>query len=176
MFGGHDTTPLYEVVVRCAIIFFALLAGLRLTGKRQSAHVTLFDLILLLLIANAAQNAMVGTDSSLLGGLVAMGTLLGVNAGVAWLSRRNKRVGRMIQGVPTVLIRHGEVIAENLRREGMGQDDLLRALREHGVEDARAVRTAILEVDGTISVLLKREDPPTVQPYHQIQGVPRGSL
>jgi uncharacterized membrane protein YcaP (DUF421 family) len=174
--AGSDTTPLYEVVVRSAIIFVVLLVGLRLTGKRQSAHVTLFDLILILLIANAAQNAMVGTDTSLVGGLVAMGTLLGVNSVIAWFSRRSKKLGRLIQGVPTILIRHGEVIAENLRREGMGQDDLLRALREHGVEDAGAVRTAILEVDGTISVLLKREDPATAQAHHQIQGVPRTNL
>ena len=171
MLFGHGTTPLQEIVLRSAIVFLVLLAGLRLTGKRQSGHLTPYDLILLLLIANALQNAMVGTDTSMLGGLVAMGTLLGVNAAVAWISRRSKRVARLVEGVPSVLVRHGEIIEESCIREGISRDDLLRALREHGVEDPAEVRTAILEVDGTISVLLMKEDPPVPRPHHRIRGM-----
>jgi uncharacterized membrane protein YcaP (DUF421 family) len=171
MLFGHGTTPLGEIVVRCAIVFLVLLVGLRLTGKRQSGHLTPYDLILLLLIANAVQNAMVGSDTSLVGGLVAMATLLGINALVAWFSRRNKRVARFIEGTPTLLIHHGEILETHCVREGISREDLLRALREHGVEDVQSVRTAILEVDGSISVLLKKEDPPVPRPHHQIRGI-----
>jgi len=173
MFSLHGTTPLQEIVLRSAILFLLLLAGLRLTGKRQSGHLTPYDMILLLLIANAVQNAMVGNDTSMVGGIAAMGTLLAVNAGVAWISSRSKRVARLVEGTPTILIRHGRIIEANCARENVTREDLLRALREHGVEDAGLVRTAILEVDGSISVLLKREDPSEPESHHRIPGIGR---
>lgn len=173
MFFEHGATPLREIVLRSAIVFLLLLVGLRLTGKRQSGHLTPYDLILLLLIANAVQNAMVGTDTSMIGGIAAMATLLGVNAVVAWVSRRSKRVARLVEGVPTILVRHGRILEENCARENLTREDLLRALREHGVGEVDHVRTAILEVDGSISVLLKREDPREPEPHHRIPGIGR---
>ena len=165
------TRALLDVAGRTAVVYLALLLGLRLTGKRQIGQFTPFDLLLLLLLANSVQNAMVGPDESLRGGLVAAGTLLALNGVVAAVSRRTRGGARILEGMPTILIRHGEVLEPNLRREGISREDLLRALREHGVENPELVRSAILEVDGAISVLREDEVPPVTKPYHRIRGL-----
>jgi uncharacterized membrane protein YcaP (DUF421 family) len=167
---GH---PFLDIAVRCLVIYLTLLVGLRLTGKRQVGQLTPFDLLLLLLLANAVQNAMVGPDTSLVGGLVAAGTLFAANAAVARLARQSSGAARVLEGTPTILIRHGKVLEDSLRREGVSVNDLLRALREHGLEDPTAVRSAILEVDGTISVLREDEMPTAPKPHHRIRGVRR---
>jgi uncharacterized membrane protein YcaP (DUF421 family) len=166
------TRALLDVAVRTAVVYLALLVGLRLTGKRQVGQFTPFDLLLLLLLANAVQNAMVGPDVSLLGGLVAAATLLALNGIVAALARRTKGAERLLEGTPTILIRHGGVLDQSLTQEGISREDLLRALREHGIDDPKLVRSAVLEVDGSISVLREDEAPP-VSKYHRIRGVRR---
>jgi uncharacterized membrane protein YcaP (DUF421 family) len=167
------TRALLDVAGRTATVYLALLLGLRLTGKRQIGQFTPFDLLLLLLLANSVQNAMVGPDESLRGGLVAAATLLVLNGVVAAVSRRTRGAARILEGMPTILIRHGEVLEPNLQREGISREDLLRALREHGVDNPELVRSAILEVDGAISVLREDEVPPVTKPYHRIRGLKR---
>lgn len=165
---------LLGIVLRTVIVYLALLVGLRLTGKRQVGQMTPFDLLLLLLLANAVQNAMTGPDTSVPGGLVAATALFAVNGLVAWASRRSKRAARVLEGTPTLLIRHGQVIDMNLRREGITREDLLRALREHGVSDFGLVRNAILEVDGSVSVLREDEVPHLPdRAHHRIRGIQR---
>ena len=166
-------STLIDIVVRTAVVYLALLLGLRLTGKRSVGQMTPWDFILLLLLANAVQNAMTGPDTSLVGGLVAAGTLIAVNMVVAWIVHRNERLGRVIEGTPTILIRHGQIITQNLAKEGITKDDLLRALREHGVNTVEEVRSAILEVDGSVSVVKEDEFPTVHRPYHRIRGIPR---
>ncbi len=168
--GGNT---LIDIVVRTAIVYLALLLGLRLTGKRQVGQMTPFDFLLLLLLANAVQNAMTGPDTSLPGGLAAAATLLGVNMLVAWLARRNAKTEQFIEGTPTLLIRRGQILVPNLVREGITREDLLRSLREHGVETVEEVRSAILEVDGSVSVLKEDEAPSVQRPHHRIRGIPR---
>ena len=165
--------PLLDIVVRTAVIYLTLLVLIRVTGKRQVGQLTPFDLLLLLLLANAVQNAMVGPDTSVQGGLVAAGTLFAVNVAVAWTVRRSRKAAKVVEGTPTLLIRHGRMLVENLRHEGITEDDLLRALREHGVEDVSLVRVAILEVDGTISVLREDEFPQVPKAHHRIRGLKR---
>ena len=167
---GH---PLLDIAARCVIVFLTLLVGIRLTGKRQVGQLTPFDLLLLLLLANAVQNAMVGPDTSLVGGLVAAATLFGVNAVVARVARSSGRAARILEGTPTLLIRNGDILESNLSGEGITRADLLRALREHGVDDPALVRSAILEVDGSISVLRTDEVPPATKPHHRIRGIKR---
>jgi uncharacterized membrane protein YcaP (DUF421 family) len=172
--AGFDlSNPLLNIVARTAIIYLALLVGLRLTGKRQVGQLTPFDLLLLLLLSNAVQNAMVGPDTSVTGGLVAAGTLFTANAVVAAVVRRSRGVANLVEGTPTLLIRHGQVLKENLGREGISEQDLLRSLREHGVEDVTSVRAAILEIDGTISVMREDEFPQIAKPHHRIHGLNR---
>lgn len=171
--GFAISNPVLNIVARTSIVYLALLVGLRLTGKRQVGQLTPFDLLLLLLLANAVQNAMVGPDTSVWGGLVAAGTLFAANGIVAMFARRSPAAARLVEGTPTILVRHGSVLAENLAQEGISREDLQRALREHGVEEMSAVRSAILEVDGSISVLKEDEFPAVSRPHHRIRGIRR---
>ncbi len=166
-------TTLFEIAFRTGFVYLALLVGLRLTGKRQVGQMTPFDFLLLLLLANAVQNAMTGPDTSLVGGLVAAGTLFGMNMIVAWSVRRNLKAEHVIEGIPTLLIRRGQILNVNLAKEGITRDDLLRSLREHGVETVEEVRSAVLEVDGSVSVIKEDETPSTPLPHHRIRGIPR---
>ena len=145
--------PAWNIALRTAAIYLVILIGLRLAGKREIGQMTVFDLVVLLLLANAVQNAMVGPDTSLTGGVLAALVLLALNAAVARLRLRWPRLRRIIEGSPTLLILHGELIPEHLRREGVDKEILEAALREHGVADLGDVEMAVLEIDGSISVV-----------------------
>ena len=153
----HLATPPLEILARCAIVYVVVLAGLRLSGKREIGQMTPFDLVLILLIANAVQNAMIGNDNSLAGGLIAAAALLVLNFTLGRAARRWLRLGRLLRGHATILIDRGIVLEEHLRQEAIGRDELMTALREHGVGSLDDVRLAVLEVDGSISVL-KNDD------------------
>jgi uncharacterized membrane protein YcaP (DUF421 family) len=146
-------TPLWDIALRTLAVYLIILIGLRLAGKRELGQMTVFDLVVLLLIANAVQNAMVGPDTSLLGGILAAVVLLALNTIVARLRLRSPRLRRLVEGTPTLLVLHGEPIPDHLRREGIDQETLEAALREHGVEDLADVEMAVLEIDGSISVV-----------------------
>lgn len=145
--------PLWQVVVRTVLVYAGVLVILRLAGKRELGQLTVFDLVLILLIANAVQNAMVGPDTSLQGGLVAAAVLVVCNTVVAVVRLRGGVWGRLIEGAPTVLIADGHLVSPGLRRERLDVDDLERILREHGVASVSDVRMAILETDGSISIV-----------------------
>ena len=142
-----------NIVFRTGVVYLALLIGLRLTGKREIGQVTVFDLVLLLLVANSVQNAMVGANNTLLGGLISAATLLVANYVVAHFLLRWPRLRPVVEGTPTVLVSHGQVVAAHLKREGIDGETLEAALREHGVTDLKAVELAVLEIDGSISVV-----------------------
>ena len=160
---------LLEIAFRSAIIYLVVLLGLRLTGKRQVGQMTPFDLVLLLLIANAVQNAMTGPDTSLTGGLVAAATLLAMNTLVTRVVWRSRAARHLVEGTPTLLIHNGKLLQEHLTKERISAQDLHQALREHGVTRVEDVSLAVLEIDGSISVL-KNDDMPTVgRPHHRIR-------
>jgi uncharacterized membrane protein YcaP (DUF421 family) len=148
-----DLTSAFGITARTLIIYLVILTGLRLSGKREIGQMTVFDLVVLLLIANAVQNAMVGPDTSLLGGILAALVLLLVNAAVARLRLTWPGLRRLVEGTPTLLVLHGEVILQHMRREGIDEESLLAALREHGVSEISGVEMAVLEIDGSISVV-----------------------
>lgn len=144
---------LVEVAVRTLVVYMFLVLGLRLAGKREIGQMTTFDLVVILVLANAVQNAMVGADTSLAAGLVAAATLLAANHLMSWLRARFGAIGHWLDPVPTLIIEDGELLTENIRREFLGEDEIRMALREHGVEDPALVHKAYLESDGTISVI-----------------------
>jgi uncharacterized membrane protein YcaP (DUF421 family) len=145
---------LLAIVARCIVVYVVVLIGLRLGGRREIGQLTPFDLVLVLLVANATQNAMVGSDTSLAGGVIAAATLFGVNAVVARRRLTSRRLRELVQGEPVVLVEHGEWLDDALRRQGLARDDVLAALREHGeVDDVRHVELAVLETDGSVSVI-----------------------
>lgn len=151
----------WVIVVRTSLVYAALFVGLRLMGKREIGQMTVFDLVVILLIANAAQNAMVGQDFSVQGGILAAAVLLVVNRGVAWLRMRGGRWEQIIEGTPTVLVQNGRFVERDLRHEGVDREEVEMVLREHGVSSIAEVKLAVLETDGSISVVPK--DAPVIK-------------
>ena len=145
--------PVVEKVVRSAVVYLFLLAGFRLAGKRQLGTMTAFDLVVLLVISNVVQNALIGNDNSLGGGLLGATVILGLNAIVAWVTFRYKRVERVVEHTPTVLVKHGRILRENLRRERLSLPELRAALRREGIASVRNVHYVLLEEDGHLSVI-----------------------
>jgi uncharacterized membrane protein YcaP (DUF421 family) len=146
-----------EIFLRTMAIYLVVLIGVRLSGKREVGQMTPFDLTLLLLISNSVQNAMTGSDTSLIGGIVAAITLLLMNYLIAEFSGGNRRFRKFVQGQPSLLVHDGEVILSHMAKEHVSMDELERALREHGITTYHDVALGVLEVDGSIS-LLKYDD------------------
>lgn len=146
-------TGALEIVARTFLVYLGVLVGLRLMGKRELAQMTVFDLVMILLIANAVQNAMTGPDFSVQGGLLAAAVLLVANRLVAWLRIHSGAWGRLIEGSPTVLIQEGKYLDPALRKEGLERTQVEMAMREHGVDDVAGVKLAVLETDGSISIV-----------------------
>jgi uncharacterized membrane protein YcaP (DUF421 family) len=163
-----DLLRLVAIVLRTSVVYFVLLIGLRLAGKRELGQMNVFDLLVVLIISNAVQNAMIGSDVSLTGGLLAAITLLTINHIVSLVGRRVPRIGRELVGTPTLLVHDGEFITQNLDREDISPDEVMQALREHGVEDLDVVQLAVLEVDGTISVV--PSDAPSSRTRRRLRG------
>ena len=144
---------LIAIAGRAAVVYIALLAGLRVRGKRELGQMTVFDLVVVLLLANAVQNAMVGSDTSVQGGLVAAFVLLVVNRLVAAARLHSGVWGRLIEGSPTVLIQEGQVLDAAVRKEGLERTQIEMAMREHGIDSLSDVRLAVMETDGSISIV-----------------------
>jgi uncharacterized membrane protein YcaP (DUF421 family) len=149
----HLGTAWWEIIIRAAVVYLFVVIGLRLTGRRTLGQLNTTDVVLILIIANAVQNAMLGPDTSLIGGLIAAATLLAVNYVATLLRSGNRRAAAFFEGSPIILINHGRLIPENLHRQRIGQEELAEALHEHGLETAAQVKLCILEVDGSLSVV-----------------------
>jgi len=142
-----------QIALRTGVIYLVVLAGVRLSGKREVGQMTPFDLTLLLLLSNSVQNAMTGPDTSLIGGVIAASTLLVLNYLIGTLSGVNRKFRRLVEGEPSLLIHDGKPIETHMARERVSMDELERAVREHGIAKCSDVALAVLEVDGSISCL-----------------------
>jgi uncharacterized membrane protein YcaP (DUF421 family) len=160
--SGH---VLINIALRTTVIYLLVLAGVRLSGKREVGQMTPFDLTLLLLLSNSVQNAMTGPDTSLLGGAVAATVLLVLNYLIANLSGANRRFRKFIQGQPSMLIHDGQVIEAHMAKEHVSMDELERAMREHGISDYHQVAIGVLEVDGSMSFLRYDDINPTAHSH-----------
>jgi uncharacterized membrane protein YcaP (DUF421 family) len=145
--------PYIEIIIRTLSVYIFIVFAIRIFGKKELAQLSVIDLVFILLISNSVQNAMVGPDSSLFGGLVAAASLFGINFLLKRVLYRNGRIGRLLQGEPIMLIHKGEIIPGHLERVEITVGELEAAIREHGVEKISDVDLAVLEVDGNISVL-----------------------
>jgi uncharacterized membrane protein YcaP (DUF421 family) len=145
--------PLAEKLLRSVVVYGFLLASFRLSGKRQLGQMTPFDLVVLLIISNVVQNALIGNDNSLGGGLVGAATILVLNALLAWVTYRSKRVQRIVEHAPTILVRHGQILWANLERERLSLSEFHAALRREGIVTVDGLRYVLLEHDGHLSVI-----------------------
>ncbi len=163
----------WQIVARTGAVYLLVLVGVRLTGKREVGQMTPFDLTLLLLLSNSVQNAMTGPDTSLMGGAVAATVLLGLNFLVGWLSGVNRGFRRMVQGSPSLLIHDGQLVMDHLKREHLTVDEVMRALREHGIGCIAEVAVGVLEVDGSLSFLKTDEVPEGLRTRHRSRFLKR---
>lgn len=142
-----------QIVLRCIAVYFFVIIAIRVFGKKELAQLSVIDLVFILLISNSVQNAMVGPDTSLLGGVIAALSLFVINYLLKQLLYRNKKVNELLQGKAMILIYKGELNEESLKHAEITLDELQAAVREHGIEDTKHVDLAVLEVDGNISVI-----------------------
>ena len=147
--------PWWEFIVRGVVVYLFLLALLRLTGKRQVGQLAPFDLVLLLVLSNAVQNSMNAGDNSLVGGLIAATTLIAANYLVAMLTWRSKRLEALVEGRPQVLIHNGKLFDTVMTDARMTQHELNAALRAAGCLSIEDVHCAMLENNGSVSVIAK---------------------
>lgn len=145
--------PWWELVVRSVVVYAFLLALLRITGKRQVGQLSPFDLVLLLVLSNAVQNSMNAGDNSLIGGLISAATLVGLNFLVGTATYRSKKLESIIEGRPQVLIHNGKLFDDVMARAQLTHHELNAALRQAGCNCIEEVRSAILENNGSISVV-----------------------
>ena len=152
------SAPWWHFVLRACAIYVLVMVLIRVSGKRAVGQFTPFDLVLLILIGNAVQNGINGGDNSLTGAAIMATTLIALNYGVAFVTSRNRKVEKFVEGVPVVLARNGKIFDHVLRRELVSREDFREALRMNGVEDVSEVELALLETNGSISVVKKRDD------------------
>jgi len=146
----------WEFVVRSLIVYAFLLILLRCTGKRQVGQLAPFDLVLLLVLANAVQNAMVGPDSSIPGAMLAAGTLVGINYLIGWMTFRSKKIEALVEGRPVMIIHNGHIDRDALAKVQMTTHELEAALRCQGHVGPENVRFAVLENNGELTVVSKK--------------------
>ncbi len=149
-------TPLLEIVVRGSIVYLTLFCLLRLVLKRQAGSVGMTDLLVLVLIADAVQNAMGADYRSVPDGLVLAGTLVFWNFMFDWLGYRYPSIERFIHPPPLPLVKNGRMIRKNMRKELVSEDDLMSWLRKDGIEKLSQVKAAFMEGNGKISIVKKK--------------------
>jgi uncharacterized membrane protein YcaP (DUF421 family) len=156
-------TSFLGLVVRAVVVYGFLLVALRVAGRRELAQMTSFDLVLLLVISNAVQNAINAGDNSLVGGIVSAVTLLLVNWGIGWATYRWRWAERLLQGRAVRIVSDGQVHVGVMRRELITLSELRSALRKQGVNRVADCAVVVLEPDGTLTVRRRDVAPRTLE-------------
>lgn len=153
----HLDLSVWEKVVRTVAVYLVLAVLIRLAGKRDLAQLNAFDLVVVLLLSNVVQNAVIGPDNSLLGGVIGAAVLVGVNGATVRLARGDDRIARLLEGTPTTLARDGVWDDDALRREGLRKADAEAALRRQNANSVRDVEEVSIEPGGAIVTTLREE-------------------
>ena len=153
VFDHPDPAGCLIIAGKTFVVYLFLIAGLRLLGKRELGQMNIFDLVLIIVLGNSVQNAMMNNDNSLVGGLIAGTVLLILNRIFNIMLQRSKKLERVMVGHPMLILNEGVPIDLEMRREGVTHDQLMTALREHGLTRLDQARMCVLEVDGSISVV-----------------------
>jgi len=142
-----------DIVLRTISVYLFIILAIRLFGKTELAQLSVTDLVFILLISNSVQNAMVGPDTSLAGGLTAAAGLFILNFIIKRITYKNKSISKFLQGEPILLVHDGVILKSHLEKVRLTEEELLAAMREHGVDSIQKVNLAVLEADGNISIL-----------------------
>ena len=154
-------SSLPEVVLRTANVYLFVVTALRLSGKREVGQMSVLELVVILVISDAVQNSMVGDNTSLWGGLVAVTTLLALDFSLKALTRRSRKLREAVEGEPRLLVRDGRLLQKAIKEEGLEVEEVRAAVRSHGLARIEDVRLAVLETDGSISVIPQDSDATT---------------
>jgi uncharacterized membrane protein YcaP (DUF421 family) len=146
-------TPVLLLMLRSVAVYAFLTVSLRLAGRRELAQMTTFDLVLLLVLANAVQNSINAGDNSLGSGLICASTLLAVNFAVGEATYRWRWFERLVQGRPRPLVRNGKIIVRNMKKERITLEELRSALRKQNIDGVSQCKQAVLESDGTLTAV-----------------------
>ena len=149
--------PYLDIVIRSVCVYLFMVMALRIFGKKELSQLNTADVILILLISNSVQNAMVGSNDSLLGGIVAALVLFIVNFLLKRIMNHSKFFKDLIQDKPEILVHNGKIEFKTLAKLGITSDELQEAMREHGIEFYKDVRLAMMEIDGNISIISGNE-------------------
>jgi uncharacterized membrane protein YcaP (DUF421 family) len=150
--------PYFDIIIRSASVYLFMLIALRIFGKKELSQLNTADVILILLISNSVQNAMVGSNISLLGGLAAASVLFAINFILKKLMYKSRWFSDFMQEKPEILIHDGKLDFKTLSKLNITSDELQEAMREHGVEHFTEVKLAMLEIDGNISIISGEKD------------------
>jgi uncharacterized membrane protein YcaP (DUF421 family) len=150
--------PLAEKILRPIIVYVFLIVGLRLSGKRELAQLNPFDLIVLLTLSNTVQNAIIGNDNSVTGGIIGAASLLAVNYLVIRFLYDHRKIDQLVEGRADILVEDGKVHEHKLKRELITKEELAAAARKQGFETLSEVRQCVLEPGGTLTFIAKKPD------------------
>lgn len=153
-----DIHAYLDILLRSSVVYLFMLFAFKVFGKRELSQLSISDLVLVLLISNAVQNAMVGSNSSLSGGLLAAAVLFSINYVVSYFKFKYKKVNNLLTSDPVLLVFDGKVKQKSLDDNLMTTEELMAAIREHGIDSLGQVQSAVLESDGNISVISKDDN------------------
>ncbi len=160
----HSDLSLIEKMLRPMIVYVFLVVALRIFGKRELAQLNPFDLVVLLSLSNTVQNAIIGNDNSVLGGLVGAFTLLAVNYLVVRFLFKHRRLDELFEGTPTILIENGRILNSSLSKELMTESELMTVAHRQGFAGLHQIDRCVLEPGGTFSIIPKK--PPQAELNH----------
>lgn len=145
-----------DSIVRGAVVYAVLLLLFRIVGKRSLAEITTFDFVLLLIISEATQQAMIDNDNSMTNAFLIITTLLGLDIGLSVIGRRFRIVDRLVNDVPLVLVEDGRILKERITKSRVDEADILQSARQEGLERMDQIKYAVLERSGAISIIPKQ--------------------
>ena len=150
--------PYIDIILRSVAVYFFMIIALRIFGKKELSQLNTADVILILLISNSVQNAMVGANTSLYGGIIAAFSLFLINFIFKKVMLKSKLIKELVQDKPEILIHNGKTEFKTLARLGITSEELEEAMREHGIEYYKDVKLAMFEIDGNISIISGNEN------------------
>jgi len=142
-----------ETVIRAVVMYLFLLAALRIMGKREFGQLSPLELVTLLLIPEVMQQALIRDDFSITNAIISASTLLMLTFLTSLITHRNPKVARLVEGVPVVLVEHGQILADSMNRERVTPDEIFAQMHQSGLEQLKQVRWAILQTDGRIAII-----------------------
>ncbi len=148
-----------DSVIRAIVVYFFLLVIFRVSGKRTLKDLTVFDFVLLLIIAETTQQALLGDDFSIMNSIILITTLVLADIGLSLLKEYSHKFEKLVEGVPMIILQDGKTLDDRLKKERIGEEDIMEAARKlHGLERLDQVKYAILEKDGSISIIPKANE------------------